>query len=130
MAPKRFSSVVFFLIICLFDGLTYQSQIGGTAAGFANALEEAQECLGGEGEEQTCKSDALYEKEKSSENVTRDGLEGEDEIEEIETNDCKDKHESCDFWASKGECENNPNYMLVKCRVSCDVCDRFSTIPG
>ena len=25
---------------------------------------------------------------------------------------CEDKESECGFWASEGECENNPNYML------------------
>jgi glutathione peroxidase-family protein len=30
-----------------------------------------------------------------------------------------DQHESCSFWASTGECEANPNYMLTSCAKSC-----------
>lgn len=32
----------------------------------------------------------------------------------------QDLHESCDFWASVGECEKNPGYMLTSCSLSCD----------
>lgn len=28
-------------------------------------------------------------------------------------------HENCEFWASIGECEKNPNYMLKQCQLSC-----------
>ena len=28
-------------------------------------------------------------------------------------------HESCDFWASVGECSKNPNYMLNYCAPAC-----------
>lgn len=31
----------------------------------------------------------------------------------------KDHNESCGFWASVGECEKNPNYMLNNCAPSC-----------
>jgi glutathione peroxidase len=31
----------------------------------------------------------------------------------------KDHHESCGFWASIGECQKNPNYMLNYCAPSC-----------
>lgn len=31
-----------------------------------------------------------------------------------------DHHESCDFWASIGECDANPGYMLSNCAKSCD----------
>lgn len=36
--------------------------------------------------------------------------------------DCVDNHESCDLWASKGECEANPKYMLKQCKKSCFIC--------
>ena len=32
--------------------------------------------------------------------------------------DCVDNHEHCEFWAGIGECDNNPDYMLVKCKKS------------
>ena len=35
---------------------------------------------------------------------------------------CIDRHEDCEYWASKGECEENPEYMNVKCRLSCLLC--------
>eukprot|EP00977_Amphora_coffeiformis_P024969 scaffold17791_cov118-Amphora_coffeaeformis.AAC.2 len=30
-----------------------------------------------------------------------------------------DKHESCADWAMQGECESNPNFMLISCAKSC-----------
>jgi hypothetical protein len=30
-----------------------------------------------------------------------------------------DQNDSCEFWASTGECENNPDYMLNYCAFSC-----------
>jgi len=30
-----------------------------------------------------------------------------------------DRHESCDYWASTGECDANPNYMLDYCAEAC-----------
>jgi len=30
-----------------------------------------------------------------------------------------DQHELCDEWALRGECEANPNYMLVSCATAC-----------
>lgn len=35
---------------------------------------------------------------------------------------CKDHHELCSFWASKGECEKNPDYMRLNCQISCNTC--------
>jgi hypothetical protein len=136
MTPKRFPSVVFLISICLFNGLTYLSLV--------NALEEANVCVGEGGEEQVCQGDIIAEKEESVENVTQgdrdeddddDDDDDDDEDEDIldegkEANICKDEHESCGFWATEGECENNPGFMLVSCRSSCDACDRITSIAG
>ncbi|EPB71949.1 shTK domain protein [Ancylostoma ceylanicum] len=35
---------------------------------------------------------------------------------------CCDKEPSCAVWASYGECDENPNYMLSKCKLSCHAC--------
>ncbi|KAL7552255.1 hypothetical protein ACHAWF_015490 [Thalassiosira exigua] len=37
---------------------------------------------------------------------------------------CEDKESECKDWASKGECEKNPNYMLIYCPISCDSCPK------
>lgn len=42
---------------------------------------------------------------------------------------CQDIHNSCQFWAESGECENNPGYMLGgggavgNCRLACKACE-------
>ena len=35
---------------------------------------------------------------------------------------CPDGNTNCPYWASIGECEANPGYMLINCQFSCDVC--------
>ena len=35
---------------------------------------------------------------------------------------CIDNNGYCPYWAGIGECEANPNYMLVHCKLSCGVC--------
>ena len=36
---------------------------------------------------------------------------------------CIDAEETeCPNWAKRGECTNNPQYMLIHCRKSCDSC--------
>ena len=35
---------------------------------------------------------------------------------------CMDDDHNCPYWASNGECGNNPGYMLYYCRLSCGVC--------
>lgn len=32
----------------------------------------------------------------------------------------EDQNENCEFWAANGECEKNPDYMLVNCVASCN----------
>ncbi|RCN28425.1 shTK domain protein, partial [Ancylostoma caninum] len=36
---------------------------------------------------------------------------------------CCDKHPSCASWAGRGECSNNPEYMLSNCQLSCHSCE-------
>ncbi|XP_035673678.1 neurogenic locus notch homolog protein 1-like isoform X1 [Branchiostoma floridae] len=36
---------------------------------------------------------------------------------------CSDNNQNCVFWASIGECDANPNYMLETCPLSCNVCE-------
>nr|CAB3261372.1 uncharacterized protein LOC100176967 [Phallusia mammillata] len=35
---------------------------------------------------------------------------------------CKDDNPSCAAWKESGECQANPSYMLVSCKLSCGVC--------
>lgn len=35
---------------------------------------------------------------------------------------CVDQNEKCPGWAGRGECNNNPGYMLRNCRKSCKRC--------
>lgn len=39
---------------------------------------------------------------------------------------CKDNHELCPHWSKIGECRNNPNWMLVNCKQSCQQCGKQS----
>jgi len=36
--------------------------------------------------------------------------------------DCVNTNELCAFWASLGECENNPGFMTKGCKLACQVC--------
>lgn len=40
---------------------------------------------------------------------------------------CSDNEERCGMWASAGECEKNPIYMLRECMVSCNQCTPSSS---
>jgi peroxidase len=35
---------------------------------------------------------------------------------------CRDSHDLCKFWASRGECTNNPLWMQPNCGVACGRC--------
>ena len=35
---------------------------------------------------------------------------------------CTDDNHSCEYWASIGECSENPDYMTVNCKRSCKIC--------
>jgi hypothetical protein len=39
-----------------------------------------------------------------------------------EGSDCQDDNPKCFDWAKRGECDNNPGYMLQGCRRSCIQC--------
>lgn len=36
--------------------------------------------------------------------------------------ECINVHPECEEWAKKGECKNNPQYMLLSCRKACQSC--------
>lgn len=38
------------------------------------------------------------------------------------SSECTNNHKNCQKWAEKGECDNNPDYMLSQCMVACDSC--------
>ncbi|KAK3754196.1 hypothetical protein RRG08_028161 [Elysia crispata] len=35
---------------------------------------------------------------------------------------CEDDNASCAGWAKRGECTNNPDYMLESCKKACNAC--------
>lgn len=39
---------------------------------------------------------------------------------------CVDSVDTCEEWASRGECTANPGYMSVKCRKSCKLCAKVT----
>ena len=36
---------------------------------------------------------------------------------------CLDSNSYCPTWANSGECTNNPGYMLINCKLSCNQCN-------
>merc|ERR1712087_769592 len=43
---------------------------------------------------------------------------------------CSDENQNCGNWAASGQCETNPAYMLVNCRLSCGVCSPPTQAPA
>ncbi|XP_076453477.1 uncharacterized protein LOC143288737 [Babylonia areolata] len=48
---------------------------------------------------------------------------------------CTDESDNCPGWAASGECSKNPGYMLLHCKLSCDLCsgpciDHSDNCPG
>lgn len=43
---------------------------------------------------------------------------------------CRDTYDTCELWALDGECRNNPGFMLVHCRFSCEYCVSEKVIEG
>eukprot|EP01026_Neomeris_dumetosa_P046542 TRINITY_DN39642_c1_g1_i4.p1 TRINITY_DN39642_c1_g1~~TRINITY_DN39642_c1_g1_i4.p1 ORF type:complete len:400 (-),score=44.28 TRINITY_DN39642_c1_g1_i4:273-1445(-) len=35
---------------------------------------------------------------------------------------CIDTHDKCEQWAKQNQCSDNPGYMIMYCKVSCNVC--------
>ena len=50
--------------------------------------------------------------------------------EHIDDGGCRDDHTSCGQWATSGECQRNPRYMLKSCRLSCKTCERSYQFGG
>ena len=43
---------------------------------------------------------------------------------------CKDQNSQCSSWALRGECSNNPGYMLPNCAASCGSCATYAPPPS
>jgi len=39
--------------------------------------------------------------------------------------ECKNRHQHCSYWATIGECDNNPGYMHLSCAPSCFTCHKL-----
>lgn len=42
--------------------------------------------------------------------------------------DCEDLHTRCEAWSQAGECEKNPSFMKVGCKMSCRLCTSMSPL--
>jgi len=39
------------------------------------------------------------------------------------SSECKDENSDCAYWAKHGDCDTNPDWMLVHCKKSCKTCE-------
>ena len=55
-----------------------------------------------------------------------------DRVEEGAISDppCEDTNENCELWASLGECDDNPLYMVESCTRACDACETVAPAPA
>jgi len=49
-----------------------------------------------------------------------------DNVEEMKEK-CTNQHDKCVYWASVGECKNNPSYMQNDCMLACKTCTKLIT---
>jgi hypothetical protein len=89
-----------------------------TSVVLASTFAESSSVVAAAEETTTCSADdgtcgANYDDEED---------EDEDEDEDDEDEPCADQDERCGYWASIGECDKNPGYMLVSCQESCGTC--------
>lgn len=74
-------------------------------------LDDTADCS----EDGTCDTGDLYtDGHKNADGNEQDG--------DVVQGECVDTHESCEKWASTGECEANPAFMKNNCKKSCFVC--------
>jgi ShK domain-like len=44
------------------------------------------------------------------------------QVDDAEDSSCLDRDSDCRAWSERGECQNNPAFMLANCANSCDAC--------
>lgn len=72
---------------------------------------DTEETCTANGEEGSCDLPNASKNEKGESNSNKQN-----------DNNCMDENQKCAWWASQGECDANPNYMLRNCQKSCQVC--------
>ena len=92
---------------------------GHCAAGQLLSVAVAQAVDPAAAEAPTAASDDVAEEEVAEEEVAA-------------TSDpsCEDTNASCESWASSGECEANPAYMVTNCAKSCGECEAAAPAPA
>jgi prolyl 4-hydroxylase len=51
------------------------------------------------------------------------------DVQALAVADCQDRADECAFWASHGECDSNPVYMLSECAKSCGCREQPAAVP-
>lgn len=67
-------------------------------------------------------SDDIEQRIADARRYLRETVMVEDKFDKVRQS-CKNKNSQCAFWASVGECENNPAYMHLNCGPVCFSCD-------
>eukprot|EP00560_Eucampia_antarctica_P006604 CAMPEP_0197829894 /NCGR_PEP_ID=MMETSP1437-20131217/6450_1 /TAXON_ID=49252 ORGANISM="Eucampia antarctica, Strain CCMP1452" /NCGR_SAMPLE_ID=MMETSP1437 /ASSEMBLY_ACC=CAM_ASM_001096 /LENGTH=503 /DNA_ID=CAMNT_0043431907 /DNA_START=64 /DNA_END=1575 /DNA_ORIENTATION=+ len=126
--PLLFS---FFAVILLYSKDSHNKNGGGGIIGVNSKVEK--ECKGTEDGDHVCAlkftvDDFDEEEDESEEDESED-----EEGKTAEEAGCIDTHENCSFWATKGECDKNPGFMLKGCPKACQQCPKYlinNALPG
>ncbi|KAL3770736.1 hypothetical protein ACHAW5_001453 [Stephanodiscus triporus] len=93
------------------------------AMGGGKGVDESGECDAEDGADGSCDASALaVGDDDEASPPEKVGIEGETAAAAVQEAECVDKEPRCAYWAAEGECEENPDYMLVECQLSCNSC--------
>lgn len=122
----RSGKVLFLWVLLVLSTVSTKNNFHCNAVQTDNGKIVEGSCLAGEGgsEEGSCTGDdpSLTQQEAD------DDHDDDDKKEEGKSANCGDSHEKCKYWADFGECQNNPNWMLIHCEESCGVCTPKATM--
>lgn len=90
-------------------------------SGSTRIVKEEVEEINCDAEDQECKFKQKAAKIKADNNPK--GANSKGTPREVSLSQCSDRHEQCKGFASTGECDRNPGWMVINCPRSCNSCD-------
>lgn len=93
---------------------------GGGRSGGAAEDDEIEDFTCEEGDQECMfkKKAAQIKAENSPKGANKEGT-----PREVSLSQCSDRHEQCKGFATMGECERNPGWMVINCPNSCNSCE-------
>ncbi|KAL3780752.1 hypothetical protein ACHAW5_006422 [Stephanodiscus triporus] len=111
------------LLLLLLIAIAAVAASGMDASGGGKGVDESGECDAEDGADGSCDASALaVGDDDEASPPEKVGIEGETAAAAVQEAECVDKEPRCAYWAAEGECEENPDYMLVECQLSCNSC--------